>query len=574
MNYSDILKKNKELENSIGGERYTITILSNIVVSQLKEILEYSLRTHNINVLVNIGDYDNILQDSMKCKQQHLVILYWELANLIDGLQYKADLMRDEELNDLITKTKFKIDYVFENLKDLPLVIVNRFSTIVFNYHYLKENRFDRICKELNNHLERKVLSNMLLIDIEKVISKVSVERSVDLRYYYSSKALYSIDFYKEYANFIRPIVLSVRGKAKKAMIFDCDNTLWNGILGEDGYDAVEMSIRTARGTVFEEVQSLARYLNREGIVIGICSKNNERDVEYIIDNHSDMVLKSEHITIKKINWNDKVSNLQEIAKELNIGLDSIVFVDDSDFEVDYIRKSLPDVTVLHIPQRLHQYPKVIRENLRLFYNISRSWEDIRKAEIYKTQMEREEEKSKFSSLEEYLRSLELIVTVHRNDKLIIPRMAQLTQKTNQFNLTTKRYTETELKKFLESETHEVFAFGLSDRFGDYGITGLAIIEMSGEAAVIDSFLMSCRIIGRNIEYAFFDFLMSFLIEGNVKTVRASYVRTLKNEQVESLFEKMGFAIIQNSGNEKNYEIIAKDYKPTNIDYVKLEQNG
>jgi len=573
LRYSKILKMNKEIQSSLRGNKYEIVVLSNIIVSPIKEILEYPLRVQDINAYVKFGDYDNILQDSKKFKDSNLIIIFWELPNIVDGLQYKANLMDEVEVINLISKVKSEIDFVISNFKETSLVLINKFSSLIFNYQNLKQNNFDSIAKELNRHLEQKTSLNIILIDIDKVIAKISVEKSVDLRYYYSSKALYTIEFFKEYSYFIKPIILSSNGKSKKALIFDCDNTLWKGILGEDGYDGIEMSNKTRDGIIFEEVQSIALDLSKKGILIGICSKNNPKDVDELIDNHPDMKIKEENIAIKKVNWNDKVANLKAIAKELNIGIDSMVFIDDTDFEVNYIKKYLPQVTVLQVPSKLYEYPRVLRENLGILYNISESDEDLKRIQMYKEQRQRESLKNNFETLEDYLKSLDLKLNIFVNDNELIPRIAQITQKTNQFNLTTKRYTEIDIKHFIKSDDWKVFAFDVEDRFGKYGVTGFAgvKINMNEQKAEIDTFLMSCRVIGRNIEFAFFDFIISYLNNLHISSIYGEYIKTLKNEQVKEFYESLGFKTIFNSEDRKNYELKVADYKPKNLAYIRVQ---
>ncbi len=571
--YFEIIKANKDIESTLSGSRYNIAVFSNIVTNPLNDILEYALRIDGINAHVEFGDYDNIIRNSQKVKNVNLVIVFWELANILNGLQYKVNLMNSKEINSLISKVKEEINFVISNLKETPIILFNKFSSLIFNYQNLKQNNFDLVCDELNDYLQKKVSSNFFIIDIDKIIAKVSISKSIDLRYYFSSKALYSIEFYKEYSSYIKPIIFSAEGRSKKIIIFDCDNTLWKGVLEEDGFDNIKMSSESSEGAIFEEIQSIALELNKKGVLLGICSKNNSNDVEEVINTHPDMKLKQENITIKKINWNDKVENLKLIAKELNIGLDSFVFVDDSDFEINYIKERLPEVVVLKVPAKAHEYPQMLRENSLLFYNISEPKEDILKIQIYKEQAEREKLKNNFKNLEEYLMSLNLMLTVFINERSIISRMSQLTQKTNQFNLTTKRYTESEIEKFIDNKTYRIFAFEAKDKFGIYGITGLAILKIftSEKLAEVDTFLISCRVIGRNFEFAFFNFLVDHLSNDfDIQTINAKYIKTLKNERVIDFYENLGFFLVSSNGTEKNYRLNLADYKPKVIDYIKV----
>jgi FkbH-like protein len=332
------------------------------------------------------------------------------------------------------------------------------------------------------------------------------------------------------------------------------------------------MSPRTKDGVIFAEIQSMALALNRQGILICLCSKNNPGEVDKVIESHPDMQLREMNITINKSNWSDKVSNLKEIAQELNIGLDSFVFVDDSPFEVNLIKELLPEITVLQVPNKLYKYPKMLRENIGLFYNLSFTAEDKKKIEMYNQQVNRETLKNEFANIENYLASLELNMTVYEDEESIIPRMSQMSQKTNQFNLTTKRYTEGDIKNLIEDDASKVYAFSVSDKFGDSGITGLCIIIFNdkNQAVEIDTYLMSCRIIGRNIEYAFIDYLIDMMKRNKVKIVKARYIKTPKNEQVKTFYDKCSFKLTDSNESVRNYSLGVSEYKPKQINYIKV----
>ena len=575
LKYSEILKINTTLGSNINSNSYNISVLSNITINQIKEILEYVLRNENINVNVRIGDYDNIVQGSIKYKNSNVVIIFWELCNIIDGLQYKIELFDDEQFKAILEKTKSEIDLALKNLYKTSLVLLNKFTSMPFSCSNITKSNIAKFAEQINQYLEDGIPKNVKLVDLDKVIANVGINKSIDLRYYYSSKAMYTIEFFKAYAEYIKPFIMSVNGKSKKALIFDCDNTLWKGILGEDGFDKIEMSPRTKNGSIFSEVQSIALSLNKQGILIGLCSKNNPKDADEVIKSHPDMKLREEHITINKSNWLDKVTNLRQIAKELNIGLDSLVFIDDSSFEVNLIKEQLPEITVLQVPERLYEYPKMLRENLELFYNLSLTEEDKKKIGMYKQHVKRENVRKEFTNIDDYLASLELKMTIYEDNETIIPRMSQMSQKTNQFNLTTKRYTEGDMRNFILSNDTKVFAFSVTDKLGDSGVTGLCIINLDtlNKTANIDTFLMSCRIIGRNIEYAFMDYLINFINKNKIKTITARYIKTNKNEQVIKYYETCSFSLIKFNNEIKYYVLIAEKYEPKKIKYIEVK-NG
>ena len=574
LKFSEIINQNKELENKLQSSPFCITILSNIIVHQIKEILEYSLREKGINADVQFGNYDNIVQDSHIYNQSNAVIVFWELCNVIEGLQYKIGVIDKNELDDILEMTKSEIDLVLKQFEKTSLVLINRFTSLPFSNYNIRKNNMEELAELLNSYLEEKSSPNLKLVDIDKIIASVSVDNSVDLRFFYSSKALYSIDFFKAYSLFVKPFFMSANGNAKKALIFDCDNTLWKGILGEDGFNNIEMSTVTNKGRIFAEIQSIALELNNQGILIGICSKNNPKDVDEVIEFHPDMLLRKEYIAVNKSNWSDKVTNLQNIAQELNIGLESLVFIDDSSFEVNMIREKLTAVTALQVPGKLHEYPKMLREKKSLFYNLSSTIEDKTKIKMYKQQTKREASKKDFNDIEDYLSALELKLTIYEDDETIIPRMSQMSQKTNQFNLTTKRYTEADIKNFIDAPDYDVYAFSAIDKFGDNGITGLSIIAVKNKnkiaEAEIDTFLMSCRVIGRNIEYRFIYEILNSMHARGINKVRATYVPSEKNSQVESFYKNVGF--YEKKGNKEHNEYVLDllNYNPKKIDYIKV----
>jgi len=569
--YADILKYNKELGDYLESNFYNIAVFSNITINQIKEICEYSLRTEGINAHVQIGDYNNIVQSSIKFKQSNMVVVFWEASNIIDSMPFKIESLDDDQQDAILKKTKLEIDLVLRNLQKTPLILFNKFTTIQFSNFNIRENKYDRLVGQLNQYLENNLTANVRLVDLEKVIATVGVEKSLDFRHFYSSKMLYSVAFFKTYVEYIKPIIMGVNGKAKKVLIFDCDDTLWKGILGEDGFKNIEMSQETSDGAVFAEIQSIAMSLIKQGVLIGLCSKNNPEDVDEVIKDHPDMQLRDEDFTIIRSNWLDKVTNLKSIAQELNIGLDSIVVVDDSPFEVNLIKEVLPEITVLQVPGELHKYPEFLRRNIGLFYNLSFTAEDSTKGDIYKQQMLRESVKKEYHDIEDFFTSLELQITIYHEDESIVPRISQLTQKTNQFNLTTKRYTEGDIRNLNVMENSKVIAFSVSDKFGNIGVTGVCIIIVDkNKTACIDTFLISCRIIGRNIEFVLMDYLINTLKDNGINSVKAKYIKTSKNSQVRDFYDKCSFVPTTITDRLREYVLDINDYKPSKINYIEV----
>lgn len=569
MKFTEILTRNRELGERLTSQRYKIGLISNITISQLKEVLELTLRLEGVNAEVEVGNYDAIVQDSHSMAGSDALVIFWEAGNLVDGLHHRIDSLDAEEVTRLAERVEGEMDLVLRNAGKTPLVVINRFSPTVFCPDAIGSRTLVGLCKRLNNYLEQKTAANLLLVEIEPVIASVGLGACADFRQYLSSKSLYSLSFLRAYAEAVKPVFLAARGRSKKLLVLDCDNTLWGGVVGEDGVDGVRLGGSTMDGKAFQEVQSLLLGLQREGVLLALCSKNNPAEVDAMLQSHAEMLIKDAHLVAKKVNWQDKASNLRELATELNLGLDSFVFLDDSPFELGLIQDSIPEIQCVQVPAQLSEYPALVRKLRNAFFSLSRTLEDQSKTEMYRQEAERKADAQQHASIEDYLVSLGLRLKIYAGDAVPVARAAQLSQKTNQFNLTTRRYTEADIQQMLSSDAYVVAMFSVADRYGDYGVTGMAIVRQDGELATVDTFLMSCRVIGRNIEYAFFDQLVQRLQARGVSRVRGEYFSTPKNDQVSGFYESLGF---QPTGVDINVrEIALGEYKFRNISYVAID---
>lgn len=571
MKYTEILQRNKELNSTLQGDKFKVVIISNITVSQLKDVLEFTLREKGINVDVEIADFDSIVQESLRFSDYNAVLLFWEVFNLIDGFQSKVYIQSQHEINRLISKVESEIEIVLKNLATVPLVLINSFSTTLLDNNPISFGPLQELTLILNNKLRSSISNNQKIVNIDYVISTIGLNQSRDLRQFFTAKSLYSIDFFRQYSEAIKPAFLSANGKVKKVLVMDCDNTLWGGILGEDGDSGIIMNDLTQKGKIFREIQTLLLGLKKEGVLLALCSKNNEEDVLEILKKHPDMLIREDDIVSAKINWKDKASNLIEMSNELNLGLDSFVFIDDSSFEIGLIKKELPKVESIQVPSNLSEYPSLIKNIRSLFYNLSNSDEDKSKTTMYLQEKQRKQIQTSFDTIDDYLSSLGLSLKLIWNDEISIPRAAQMSQKTNQFNLTTKRYTEADIERILAVPNYEISLFEVKDNYGEYGITGMAIISIENNEAVIDSLLMSCRVLGRNIELVFFDKIVEKLKNRGVKIIHGMYIESPKNKQVESFYEKVGGNLITEGKGFKNYVIDIDNYNNNNLLYIKIE---
>jgi FkbH-like protein len=572
MDYLEIITKNRELGSSLKGEPYKVAVYSNITIHLIKDVLEYELRKNGINAIVDIGNYDNIVQDSFSSKQYNAVIFFWEPSNFSDGFYYTSRALSEDGIKNSIDQMKANIISSLKNCEDVPVIMFNKFSSIPFNFLEISANNFDYVCSELNKFLVQIKKNNLILIDLEKIFMELSVDISLDYRNFYRAKSLYTHQFFEKYAEFIGPIIFSAIGRKKKALLLDCDNTLWKGVIGEDGINGIEISSSTPYGSVFHEIQTYCVELARNGIIVGLCSKNNPEDVEEVLTKHKDQILKNDNITIKKINWGDKSENLQNISRELNLGLDSFIFVDDSPYELELIKHKLPSVKTLKVPENIYNYPQDFKRACRLFFDFSYSSEDKNRTQYYTDERKREEFRTAYASQDSYLKNLKLSMCVFINDRKNINRLSQLTQKTNQFNLTTKRYLDRDIEIFMESDKSIIFSFTLEDIFGSYGITGLSIVffDNTTKSALIDSFLMSCRVIGRTAEYSFLTYIITHLKKIGVERVEANYYKTKKNVLVKNFYETAGFTVKSQSEELKQYELFLEKYTLKKGDIIEI----
>ncbi len=573
LKYTEILQLNKALVGTIKSKPYEIGVLSNVTVNSIKEILEYSCRLNQIEPKVEIGNFDNIVQDSTVLKNKNLIIIFYDVLNIVDQVSEFFEDLEEEKYNNLKNKLFTEIDIIFENLSNTASVIFNSFSSTYYNNNNIQVSKVEIFVKDLNAYVEQKKTSNVSIVNIDKLFAYIGFKQSIDYRFYHSSKAPYTFAFLKNYVAEVETVFLRNTGKLKKAIIFDCDNTLWKGVIGEDGIEGIDMSANSKSGKFYHLVQRIAVFLSKRGVIVGLCSKNNEQDVLDVLRNHKDMILKEEHIVIKKVNWVDKASNLRAIASELNIGIDSLVFVDDSSFEINLIKEQVPEILTIQVPTAISDYSDLILKNVYTYFNLVLNSDDAKKTEMYKQQFGRENSKTAFSSIEDYLASLEIELTVVKNDKAHMPRIAQLTQKTNQFNLTTYRYTESQVSHFMADKKHEVYSMFVKDKFGDNGLTGVCIVkedEKDPRNVILDAVLMSCRIIGRNIEFVFVSHIIKDLTKKGYRTLEANYIPTPKNAQVENFYDKVGLNVIENVGGTKHYSLSIANFEPKKVDYIKI----
>ncbi|MCB1701862.1 MAG: HAD-IIIC family phosphatase [Pseudomonadales bacterium] len=326
---------------------------------------------------------------------------------------------------------------------------------------------------------------------------------------------------------------------AKKCIVVDLDNTLWGGVLGEDGIEGISCG-DSFPGNVHREFQSFLLELYSRGFLLAICSKNNQEDVLQALAEKSDLLLRERHFAAIKSNWNEKSLNIQEISSEINITPDHMVFIDDNILEIEKVKQLLPEVTCIHFPKNGANFRSRILAT-RALGKLSVSDTDRFRGDAYYTERKRRSERSAFTSVEDFIRSLEQVITVTRNNRQEVSRISQLTQRTNQFNMATVRLEESEVAQWMSDPACAVFSISVADKLGDSGLVGLAFVKDLGERWNIENFLMSCRILGREIETDFMTFLAHEAIRAGKTGLEAVFIASRKNEPFANFYADKGF---------------------------------
>lgn len=399
-------------------------------------------------------------------------------------------------------------------------------------------NRYNNKLYELSDKYK-----NLKVLDFSNFTRGYSKNQLIDWKYYFLSQMALNPRLARPFGEWFQKQLQAINLYRKKCLVLDLDNTLWGGILGEGGVHGVKIG-GDYPGNAYLNFQKYIIALQQHGVILAICSKNNLKDVEQLWTENPNNLIRRELISAHRINWQDKATNIREIANELNIGTDSMVFIDDNPAERELVRVMLPEVAVPDFPTHPYELPllaELITCNYFQVYNLTK--EDKHKTEQYRANAERIRTQSIFPSMEDYLRSLEIELTISEANAATMERIVQMTQKTNQFNLTTKRYTQADIEILLEAGA-KIWTLGVKDRFGDHGISGLVIVIHHNNCAAIDTLLLSCRILGKGIENEFVKACLQRLYQIGIQEVAAEYIPTAKNGQVAAFYEKLGFTCI------------------------------
>lgn len=554
-------------------KKVRLAILADSATQHLKTAIMGYGRTENISIEVFDADYDQIdlqiYNDESELYQfmPDIVLLFMCTQKLHEAFCKQDD--RAHFCDRILEKTASYHRRIHEksHADVLQFLFVERDDRIYGNFGLGLETSFIYQIKSINLGMMRAAASDkkLYLIDPNSMEGSLNEKGIEDPAQYCNTKMAFSLESLPEAAHMVIDIVKAKLGKVKKAVIVDLDNTLWGGVIGDDGLEGIEIG-ELGIGHAFCDFQRWLLELKRRGILLCVCSKNTESTAKEPFEKHPDMVLRLEDFAMFVANWEDKASNIRHIQETLNIGMDSFVFVDDNPFERELVRSMIPEITVPDMPEDPALYCTYL-QGLNLFETISASENDEVRTKQYQEEVGRSEHRREYNNFDDYLVSLEMRGRVCLADKYAYPRIAQLTQRSNQFNLRTVRYTEGDIERLAANPDYWTLYFTLEDRFGDYGLVSVIILrKWDNDTVFVDTWLMSCRVLKRGMEEFVANSVIACAKENGFKKVRGEYIPTPKNAMVEHLYDNFGFTKLEDG----IYEIDVDQYVPKKH-YIKQE---
>lgn len=546
------------------NKKIKIAILSSYTAQNLKNHLNSHLQKNGFEPEIQFGGYNQYNQE-LRDKSSWLYAFNPDVA--VIALSSKTFLQEVEfeilskGYEATLKECKEKISFLLDSLSQYSLaakIILTSLDQPLYSPFDLMDLKMPdgiyALVQEGNNLLREFAHKHpgIILLDFDRICSLVGKNNMTNEQLYYLGKIFLSELAADKLSQELTYCIKAIYGEVKKCIITDLDNTLWGGVIGEEGANGLQLGDSTI-GHIYLEIQKILLNYKNKGILLAAVSKNNSQDVMPVFSENKEMILKKDDFVALKINWELKSKNIEEIAKEINLGLDSFVFLDDNPAERLEVAARLPMVEVIDFPTDISKLPAILK-NIPAFKTISLTEEDKKRHEMYLQERKRSE-RQKQLSVGDYLQELGIEIEVKKNDADSIERITQLINKTNQFNLRTQRYTKEQVEEMMRSDNHIISSAKVWDKFGELGLTGVIILEKKKEDDYfIDSFLMSCRILSREIEKQFFIEALKFIGKNKIK-ISAEYLPSPKNDLVKDFYEKLGFKLESETEKGKNYSL-------------------
>ena len=575
-----ILKKRRSIKKQLladGSQRIkkNIAVLGGSTTNDILSMLELFLLNYGIEPSFYQSEFGQYWQDAMFGNPEldgfkpDFIFIHTTNRNITEfneGCMTASAAETDEALERQYSHFSRMWDNLFEkfhcpiiqNNMELPFyrLLGNKDSSDIHG----KSNFISRLNMKFYEYAQTH--ENFFIHDINYLSASYGIEKWSQPFYWYMYKYALSVSAIPEFSYNLANIIKSILGKNKKAFALDLDNTLWGGVIGDDGQEGIEIGNETSMSQAYSEFQKYIKAHKNLGVILSVCSKNDEENAVLGLK-HPDSILSPDDFISIKANWNTKDSNISEIASDINILTDSIVFIDDNPAEREIVKSQLPGVLAPDI-KNVESYIQII-DKAGYFEVTSFSEDDIKRNEMYKKNAERAVQQKQFSNYNDYLKSLEMVAVIDDFDPIYLQRIVQLTNKSNQFNLTTKRYTQAEMEEVFHSDNYIRLYGKLTDKFGDNGITTCMIASVNGDVANIDLWVMSCRVLKRDLELRVFDYLVEQCKKRGVKTIEAAYLPTAKNALVKNQYEEIGLKCVLDSPEKKLYTFdVTQNYESKN----------
>jgi FkbH-like protein len=550
----NLLKKNLKKDFS-GLKKVKVAVLGDTATQFLTQAIRATGFDNDFDLQVYEADFNQIEREildpasGMYAFAPEIIIIFKSSHKLL--LKYNKlkpeqyNTLADAELsliNSLCSQINGKLNakIIFYNYPEINDAVFGGYANKTassFLYQLRKLNY------ELMNYAVQQ--SSFYLLDLSSLQSQLGKPSLFHPSVYINSDMVLSVNALPEVAAQTVSLIGATQGRFIKCVILDLDNTLWGGIIGDDGLENIQLG-SLGIGKAFTEFQYWLKKLKNRGVILAVCSKNSEHIAKEPFEKHPDMVLHLNDIAVFVANWENKVDNIYHIQKTLNIGFDSMVFLDDNPFERNIVREHIPQLHVPELPEDPAEYLEYLY-TLNLFETASLSAEDAARTQQYQIEAKRLAVQQSYANEDEYLKSLQMVSLVEPFNKFNTPRVAQLTQRSNQFNLRTVRYNEADIEALTQSDTAFTFSFTLEDKFGDNGLICVVILKkVTDDMLLIDTWCMSCRVLKRKMEHFVLNTIVAFAKSKGFKCLRGEYIATAKNEMVKDHYLNLGFEPDQN----------------------------
>lgn len=555
-------------QDTTGFPTLHIAVLADFASQHFTKALRSALISVRHNAQIWEADYNSvdasIFSENSEIYQEHFDYI------LILPSAFKLN----KEFSHFSNKQSFA-DTKVSHISNLVSLLIERTkSKIIFcNFHELNDGVFGNFAnkteqsflfqiRKLNYGLMNLAARtpNLFIVDTQNLFASRGMAEAFDSKLYIHADIIFSLDFLALLACNTAQVIGAIQGNFKKCVILDLDNTLWGGVIGDDGIENIQIG-DLGLGKAFTALQSWLLSLKNRGIILAVSSKNTESIAKEVFERHPGMTLRLDDISVFAANWETKVDNIMFIQSVLNIGFDSMVFLDDNPFERGIVKQNIPDIAVPDLPEDPAGYVPYL-QSLNLFETASFSGEDTKRTKQYQEEAGRMVLQKTFANEDEFLSSLNMVALIEPVNNFTRPRVAQLTQRSNQFNLRTVRYTDEDINRMMNDPSYVTFAVSLSDTYGDYGLISAVFLQKKSEETLfIDTWIMSCRVLKRGVECFLLNEIMMHAVDSGFKYIDGEYIPTPKNGLVKDHYPTLGFQPI---GRNNHYRVEVENYKMKN----------